>query len=110
MKANPQYRIAKRKRRKAYFGKSPEEYQEYIAAWRRQRIKENQEFLREYKESKPCKDCGNFYPARAMDFHHRNIEEKKYAVSGMLHHSRAKIEEEIAKCDLLCAVHHRLRH
>lgn len=65
--------------------------------------------INEYKKTLCCKKCGEkrFY---LFDFHHRNPEEKDYAISD---HSRASLEtikSEIEKCDVLCANCHREWH
>jgi hypothetical protein len=64
-----------------------------------------------YKEDNPCGDCGNFFPACAMDFDHRPDETKTYDVGMMVAHghNKDKVMEEIAKCDLVCACCHRVR-
>lgn len=54
-------------------------------------------------------DCGIQYPPAAMDLDHvRGI--KIYPLSQMMQQSEAKIRAEIAKCDVVCANCHRLRH
>ncbi len=57
-------------------------------------------------------DCGIGYPAPVMHFHHRAGVEKKCAVSRLVHDSGGlrRIDKEVAKCDLLCANCHALRH
>jgi hypothetical protein len=58
----------------------------------------------------PCSDCGLSFPPAAMDFHHRPGELKLANVAEMLDRvGKAKILAEIAKCDLLCAICHRLQ-
>ncbi len=59
-------------------------------------------------KASPCADCGNCFPAPAMDFDHVRGE-KLMEVGGMWSWSRAKVLAEIAKCDLVCACCHRLR-
>jgi len=61
-------------------------------------------------KARPCMDCGNQYHAVAMDLHHRDPTEKDSLVSQMMGRPVAVIRAEIAKCDVLCAVCHRLRH
>lgn len=66
------------------------------------------EKLNKLKES-PCVDCGNTFHPCAMDFDHIN-EDKINDVSNMIRLSSwAKILEEIAKCELVCANCHRVR-
>jgi len=56
-----------------------------------------------------CKKCGYAVSAAALDFHHRDPEQKEHAVSHLLYHARnfAKALEEARKCDLLCSNCHR---
>ena len=62
-------------------------------------------------KSQPCHDCGNRFPICCMDFDHREGTTKKYNVGSMFahHHSKESIEEEVAKCDLVCSNCHRIR-
>jgi hypothetical protein len=56
----------------------------------------------------PCKDCGHIFPPCAMDFDHvRGV--KMFEISRGLDKPRRAVIDEIAKCDLVCAVHHRIR-
>lgn len=59
----------------------------------------------------PCMDCGRSFEPCAMDFDHRDPTTKRFdvatAVGGGMVWSR--IEAEIQKCDLVCAVCHRYR-
>jgi hypothetical protein len=69
------------------------------------------EWLRDYKSGLSCMSCGFSHPA-ALDFHHRDPEQKEFDIStspqrGM---GRERILKEIAKCDILCANCHRILH
>ncbi len=72
--------------------------------------KRNQDFVRQIKESNPCKDCGVKYPHYIMDFDHLT-NDKMYEVGNMTSHafSIETIQKEIDKCDLLCSNCHRAR-
>ena len=62
------------------------------------------------KESTPCADCKECFPAVCMDFdHHRG--DKTANVSRLVNegYSLERIEGEIAKCELVCANCHRVR-
>jgi hypothetical protein len=63
-------------------------------------------------KSKPCMDCGNSYPVCAMDFDHRNPDEKKFGICQAKCGNRSlkTLQEEIDKCDVVCATCHRIRH
>lgn len=56
-------------------------------------------------------DCSRFFPACAMDFDHRDPTTKSYGIAELRRQacSWAKMEAEIAKCDLVCACCHRIR-
>ena len=58
----------------------------------------------QYKVETPCVDCHKFYPSYVMQFDHvRGI--KKAGISQMISdgYSWNEIEEEIQKCELVCA-------
>lgn len=62
-------------------------------------------------KQKPCMDCGQCFPPIAMDFDHRNADEKDFCVSVLTcsYTSLDKLSKEIEKCDLVCACCHRIR-
>lgn len=63
------------------------------------------------KCANPCPDCGRMFPPECMDFDHRPNEVKVASVSKMVvcRWAWARIEAEIAKCDVICACCHRIR-
>lgn len=75
---------------------------------RRQRIKE--EFI-EWKKTLKCSKCGND-DHRVLEFHHRNPTEKEYTIANIIDRGYGveKMENEISKCDVLCANCHRIVH
>lgn len=63
----------------------------------------------EYLKEHPCVDCGESDPI-VLEFDHRDNVVKVANISAMIkHYGWAKIEEEIAKCDVRCANCHRRR-
>ena len=67
------------------------------------------QFILSFKD-KPCLDCNTKYPPFVMDFDHRDPSDKLFEINGSAaNRSKANIELEIAKCDLLCANCHRIR-
>jgi hypothetical protein len=59
-------------------------------------------------KSVPCSDCDVSYPFYVMDFDHvRGI--KLFNIAFYLNKSLKMINEEIAKCDVVCANCHRER-
>lgn len=66
-------------------------------------------FIKELKEKGPCVGCDNFFPACAMDYDH--LRDKKFLIANAHNHvtSIASLMVEIEKCELVCAVCHRVR-
>ncbi len=75
------------------------------------KIRKRSRDLIEAAKAKPCADCGKVYPSYVMDFDHLPGFEKRFelgrAVRGT--YSIKSIEEEIAKCEVVCANCHRER-
>ena len=71
------------------------------------RVKE----LQDYKESKGCKKCGETRP-HTLDFHHLKPEDKKFTIAASTRTGLGSksLQEEIAKCILLCSNCHRDFH
>lgn len=63
----------------------------------------------EEAKRKPCVDCGHIFPSVAMDLDH--VKGKKTYNIGTAYRwlSMMKLEEEIAKCEPVCACCHRVR-
>lgn len=76
----------------------------------RERRGELTAWVRSLKD-KPCQDCGDQFPPCCMDFDHVRGE-KITTVTRLINfgYSREAILAEIAKCDLVCANCHRIRH
>lgn len=66
------------------------------------------EWIQSFKDV-PCADCGVKYPPHVMDFDHIGDAEKIRTVSKMTSFSKARILEEVAKCEIVCANCHRER-
>jgi hypothetical protein len=66
-------------------------------------------YIRTLKETIPCMDCKEYYPYYVMDFDH--VRGKKHAnVMELIPTlSKKKIDEEIAKCEIVCSNCHRIR-
>jgi uncharacterized OB-fold protein len=81
-----------------------------INARRRQKTKDRARALK----AQPCADCGKLYPYYVMDFDHRPGETKSFGIAKYLSvesttSSYAKLDAEMAKCDVVCANCHRER-
>jgi len=57
-----------------------------------------------------CVKCGYKDSLRALCFHHRNLDEKKFEINGAYNYSWKRIQEELDKCDLMCINCHRELH
>lgn len=70
----------------------------------------NQEKLYDFLRDKSCIDCG-FSDVRALDFDHKNPNDKKTDVSAMVRSAFSwdTIMEEINKCEIRCANCHRIK-
>jgi len=56
----------------------------------------------------PCKDCGGRFPPECMDFDHvRGV--KRFNIAQSIHRSWPSLQEEMDKCDIVCANCHRIR-
>jgi hypothetical protein len=76
----------------------------------RNRDKKIKAWLKEYKQSLKCEDCGENHPA-CLDFHHRDPGEKKFSIGRLKDYmSMRLLQSEIAKCRVLCSNCHRKRH
>lgn len=59
---------------------------------------------------KPCADCGERYPFYVMDYDHvRGKKLFNISTAGACKISVKKLQEEIAKCDVVCSNCHRER-
>ena len=77
---------------------------------RAERKREFVVWYRALKEDRPCTDCGGRFPAAAMQWDHLPGSEKAADVANLLRRSsKARILEEIAKCELVCANCHATR-
>lgn len=66
-------------------------------------------YLRELKENSPCMDCKVQYPYYVMDFDHVRGRKHKNVMELVPTLSKKKIDEELAKCEIVCSNCHRVR-
>jgi len=77
---------------------------------RAKRIEKTRAFLDAYRLERGCRTCGyNQHPA-ALDFAHRDRTAKSFNVlrAATAGWPLTRIREEVAKCDVLCAICHRI--
>ena len=67
-------------------------------------------YVREYKSSNGCVDCGIKYHYSAMQFDHKEGREKEANINALMWRAGFdRVLSEIAKCDLVCANCHAFR-
>ena len=66
-------------------------------------------YIKEIKEKNPCIDCKIWYPYYVMDFDHVRGRKHKNVSELIDSLSKKKIDEEIAKCEIVCSNCHRVR-
>lgn len=98
---------AKKMRLKYYYSHKESEIKRI-----KQRVKDLTDWLREYKKSLGCVDCGesSWY---CLDFHHIDPLQKEATLARVIRckgWGKERILEEIAKCVVLCGNCHRKRH
>ena len=67
--------------------------------------------IAEYKLSLKCEKCGEGHPS-CLDFHHKNPLDKDCSIGNVVNRGWGwkRIEEEMEKCEVLCANCHRKEH
>lgn len=78
-----------------------------IALQKAQRRQDGMNIINSYKD-KPCQDCNILYPTYCMELDHVSGD-KVLNVSSMKLMSRIKLVAEIGKCEVVCAICHRIR-
>lgn len=99
-------RLCTQKQSQSHYIRNKEKYRNRNIS-RRENLREA---IRQLK-AKPCADCGNEYHFCAMDFDHLGESDKEFNISAMIGRgmSLERIYEEAKKCEVVCAVCHRLR-
>ena len=103
-----QYYLANRDERLAQMRLYELSNQEQRKKYLTERYSDARAYVNELK-TEPCLDCGGSFPPECMDFDHVRGE-KEFALGGAnVSRSRESVDQEIAKCDLVCANCHRIR-
>lgn len=95
-----------REKRIAQAGVYQKEHPEHRSNFYRRRKAE----VNAYKLYQGCVRCGYCESAAALTFHHRDTSTKASNVAGLVGSSRAVLDAEIAKCDVICANCHAIEH
>jgi hypothetical protein len=67
------------------------------------------QYLRDLKTKTPCVDCGINYPYYVMDFDHVRGQKHANVMELVSTLSKKRIDQEIAKCEIVCSNCHRIR-
>ena len=102
-----QCRACQRAWYKNYYDSSPREKERLLE--KNKVLKEQiREKIKSIKESSPCADCNQHFPYYVMDFDHRG--DKSFTIANNVYRkSWSTIEQEIDKCEIVCANCHRIR-
>lgn len=103
------WRLNNKDKTKEYARRYHEAHPGYLKQSNRTQYFRNYDYLVQLKEAASCLDCGVSYPHYVMEFDHRPEEIKTNTVAALCRGSRAKLEEEVAKCDIVCANCHSAR-
>lgn len=66
-------------------------------------------YIQELKSNTPCMDCKESFPYYVMDFDHVRGQKHANVMELIKTLSKKKIDEEIAKCEIVCSNCHRIR-
>lgn len=81
-----------------------------IRAWNTMAKKRNAEYVKQIKEATPCADCNRHMPHYVMDFDHVTGEKTRDVSALVAAPASIKtIQAEIEKCEVVCAICHRVR-
>lgn len=91
-----------------------EHYENNKAQYSERNLKRITEIRKDFqilKANLKCSRCGENHPA-TLDFHHQDPTEKESSVANLVTrgYSKERVEQEIAKCVILCANCHRKEH
>jgi len=79
-----------------------------IAERKRKHREKRHQYIQDILVEHGCIGCGT-HDLRVLEFHHPNGKEKYY-VGQMLTLSRARLDKEVAECEILCANCHKIEH
>lgn len=84
--------------------------QDYLDKSKRRRKKLSKDWAL-FKSTLKCKQCGYDKHPVALDFHHKDPSKKDEGLARLITTgSMKRIQEELEKCDVLCANCHRILH
>ena len=93
----------------AHYKKNRDVYLKKAEVHRDAAVAERRELIQQLK-SVPCADCGVQYPPYVMDFDH--LRDKEFNISEKICGfgvNIKRLQDEVAKCDVVCSNCHRIR-
>lgn len=96
---------------KQRLNETKEEFSARAAAYMRERYRKNAEWMRNFKTSAGCADCGYNAHHAGLQFDHLEARngDKSLTVAALMGKSLKRIQEEIAKCEVVCGTCHGIR-
>lgn len=76
---------------------------------RRKKRQAVRDLIQSLKAGRPCADCKGEFPAVCMDFDHSGEKVMNVSAMAVRVKSLARVRDEAAKCEVVCACCHRLR-
>lgn len=91
--------------------KDKEKYNAYMAAYMREQYDKNVQWVRAYKIEQGCVDCGYNAHHAGLEFDHLEGRggDQSRTIARLMGKTKKRIEAEIALCEVVCAVCHRIR-
>lgn len=96
---------------KEWYAKNREKVLDRMKPYNKERRKTIEAWFRNYKETLSCEFCGED-SSECLDFHHKDPTDKRFTIGcySMMGVSIDTLQQEIAKCIILCANCHRKLH
>jgi hypothetical protein len=94
---------------KSWYGRNGDKHRANVAK-NNERYREELRAVVVAAKDVPCTDCKRRFPVYAMDFDHvSGVKLGNIAELARGHRSIGRLRSEIAKCEIVCAVCHRIR-
>ncbi len=101
-------KICNSERSRKYYAENREKHLQVITLRKQRQVRRTKKYISMWKLSRGCAVCGYNTCASALDAHHKS--DKLFELAKARYTSLAKIKQELEKCTILCATHHRELH
>lgn len=102
---DPEYRKARYTSTVLWRSKNQQKYKALRKRVSRQ-SRQRRDWMHAIKRARGCLYCSETDPI-CLDFHHRNAGEKKFSIGTNASRTQQSLQDEIDKCDVVCANCHR---